>query len=89
MKHFAIEELQYKYLGRQNDWKHVYFDQYGKQTEHTFNRCSYGYTEEDYPEYYQCVIKNGHSLQKFNNGKGCNWHYCDICKHYWYVDSSD
>ncbi|MTV78222.1 hypothetical protein GM535_13470, partial [Streptococcus pneumoniae] len=45
----------YKYLGYQNGWKNVYFDEDGVETTDPKKRRSFGYRKEDYPEYMECI----------------------------------
>ena len=58
-----LKEAGYKFLGWQNGWKRVFFDEDGKQTTGNTSkgekpRVSFGYTKEDYPEYAYCREQN-------------------------------
>src|SRR5687768_14691994 len=50
-RHFNYNAAGYKFLGWQNDWKHVYFDGNGNQTTDPDKKRTFGYTKDDYPEY--------------------------------------
>ncbi len=80
----------YKYLGYQNGWKHVYYDEGGKITEDDSKRKTFGYRTEDYPEYGNCRDSGHKRKDKQHNDRGSNCTYwCDECKIYWKVDMSD
>lgn len=90
-----LKEAGYKFLGWQNGWKHVYFDEDGNQTTgDTSNgekpKRTFGYTKEDYPEYRNCV-DSGHQRDNISHDNRGSEHTvsCDICKIYWKYDSSD
>lgn len=90
-----LTQENYKFLGWQNGWKHVYFDEDGKVTTGNLLKGekptkTFGYTKEDYPEYAACLAA-GHkrdSIQHDNRGSE-NTVSCDICKIYWKYDCSD
>lgn len=88
-------EQGYKFLGWQNGWKHVYFDEDGKITTGDASKGEkpkkyFGYTKEDHPEYATCYeLKHKtdevqHSIRGYENTVSC-----DICKIYYKYDSSD
>jgi hypothetical protein len=80
----------YKFLGWQNSWHHVYFDKNHNITKDSSNINSFGYLEEEYPEYIKCR-NAGHKTDEIQvNQRGSeNIVSCDICKIYWKYDSSD
>ena len=87
----------YTYLGYQNGWKNVYFDENGEVTEDPSKRKTFGYLTEDYPDYGKCVdrghydmTKEPHWHSKQHNSRGSNVTYwCPECKIFWKVDMSD
>lgn len=85
----------YKFLGWQNSWKHVYFDEDGKVTTGDLSKGekpkkSFGYTKEDYPEYGSCVEQKHSRIEVRHNSRGSeNTVSCPVCKIYWKYDSSD
>lgn len=80
----------YKFLGWQNGWNHVYFDEAGNITKDPEQRKTFGYTEKDYPEYGKCQ-RLQHNVQEHHIGnRGVeNTVWCNICKIYWKYDCSD
>jgi len=84
----------YKYLGYQNSWKHVYFDENNVETTDNKLKRSFGYRKDDYPEYMEC-INCGHNKDNTiksiqHNPRGSNVTYwCPIHKIFWKVDMSD
>lgn len=85
----------YKFLGWQNGWKHVYFDEDGKQTTGDLSKGekpkrTFGYTKEDYPEYGSCSeLKHKVDDVQCNSRGSENIVSCDECKIYWKYDCSD
>jgi len=81
----------YKFLGWQNSWKHVYFDE-------NHNLCSetgkpsvtFGYLTLDHPEYGKCRDLKHRWIEISHNQRGSeNTVSCPICKIYWKYDCSD
>jgi hypothetical protein len=87
---YLLVQNNYKFLGWMNGWHHVYFDENHNVTEDNKKAKSFGYLEEDYPEYTNCR-KLGHKVDDIQcNQRGSeNVVSCDICKIYWKYDSSD
>lgn len=85
-----LQKQNYVFLGWQNGWKHVYFDEKGNETTDTEKRKSFGYAERDYPEYGACR-RQKHVLDEVqHNQRGSeNTVSCDICRIYWKYDCSD
>lgn len=80
----------YKYLGYQNGWKHVWFDENHVVTEDRDRAKSFGYLTSDYPEYGACIDAGHKPKDKSHNRHGSNVTYwCDDCKLFWKVDMSD
>lgn len=80
----------YKFLGWQNSWKHVYFDENGNQTTDPEKKRSFGYTKEDYPEYGNCIELKHRRIEVSHNNRGSEHTVsCPECKIYWKYDSSD
>jgi len=91
-----LKEAGYKFLGWQNGWKHVYYDEDGNETTGNISlgekpKKTFGYSERDYPEHYNCVRKNKHKCDHVSHSRRGteNTVSCDICKIYWKYDSSD
>jgi hypothetical protein len=85
-----LEKQGYKFLGWQNGWKHVYFDEQGNQTTDDKLKRSFGYLESDYPEYGKCKrLKHINDEVQHNQRASENTVSCDICKIYWKYDCSD
>jgi hypothetical protein len=90
-----LESKGYKFLGWQNGWKHVYFDEDGKQTAGDLlkgekPKKQFGYLPADYPEYCKCVdAGHAHGNIQHNPRGSENTVSCDICKIYWKYDCSD
>lgn len=86
----VLDKAGYKFLGWQNGWKHVFYDKHGKITEDNAAKVSFGYTEQDYPEYGKCR-RLGHKIDDIAHGsRGSeNTVSCDECKIYWKYDCSD
>lgn len=90
-----LKEAGYRFLGWQNGWKHVYFDEDGNQTTGDPSKGekpkrTFGYTKEDYPEYANCIEQKHvrHEIQHNSRGSE-NTVSCDVCKIYWKYDCSD
>ena len=85
----------YKFLGWQNGWSHVYFDEDGVSTTGDASKGekpkrSFGYTKEMYPEYGNCREQKHMTIEVRHNSRGSeNTVSCPICKVYWKYDSSD
>ncbi len=80
----------YKYLGYQNGWKHVHFDELGNITEDNHKARSFGYLTKDYPEYGACRDAKHKIKDMQHNSRGSNCTYwCIECKIFWKVDMSD
>ena len=85
----------YKFLGWQNGWKHVYFDEDGKITTGDLSngekpKKTFGYTKEDYPEYGNCIELKHRRIEVQHNSRGSeNTVSCPVCKIYWKYDCSD
>ena len=79
---------EYKDLGWQNGWKHVYFDKDGNVADRK-DGVSVGYLTEDYPEYCKCRDSK-HSCKHIqmtpSGSKNIVW--CDICRITWMYDCS-
>ena len=80
----------YEYLGYQNGWKHVYFDENGDETTDRTKVRTFGYKTEDYPKYGACRDAGHKPRDRQHNSKGSNCTYwCPECKVFWKVDMSD
>ncbi|MFA6572476.1 MAG: hypothetical protein WCT77_14705 [Bacteroidota bacterium] len=81
----------YKFLGWQNGWKHVYFDEDGNLCSDTGKpHRSFGYLTSDYPEYGKCRdLKHRHIHVSHDQRGSENTVSCPICKIYWKYDCSD
>lgn len=85
----------YKFLGWQNGWKHVYFDEDGNVTTGDESkgekpRKSFGYLEADYPEYGKCIREKHRRIEVQHSRSGSeNTVSCPLCMIYWKYDSSD
>lgn len=81
----------YKFLGWQNGWKHVYYDEDGKLCSETGKpKNTFGYKKEEYPEYGNCIGLNHKRIEVQHNQRGSeNTVSCPICKIYWKYDCSD
>lgn len=90
-----LNEKGYKFLGWQNGWKHVYFDEDGNITTGDTLKGeksikTFGYRKEDYPEYANCREYHHQTRHISESSRGYeNTVICDICKIYWKYDSSD
>ena len=88
-----IDLSQYKYLGYQNGWKSVRFDEDHNQVSGLPGEkraVTFGYLTEDYPEYGRCRDAKHKCGEKSMNRRGSeNVVWCDTCKIYWKYDSSD
>ena len=85
---------EYQYLGYENGWQHVYFDENGQVTDDKTKRKTFGYLTKDFPEYGACRdaghVKDGTVKQKQHNNRGSNCTYwCPEHKIFWKVDMSD
>ena len=79
----------YKFLGWQNGWKHVYFDEKGNVTTDASKKKSFGYLKEDYPEYGNCRELKHRTIEVSTRRSGSeNIVSCPICKIYWKYDCS-
>lgn len=85
-----LKEANYKFLGWQNGWHHIYLDKDKKPTTDPKEQVYFDYIKEEYPEYRQC-IDSGHSRDEIshNNRGSENTISCDVCKIYWKYDCSD
>lgn len=90
-KNYNYHENGYKFLGWQNGWKHVYFDEDN-------NLCSesgkphrtFGYLTKDHPEYGKCKDLKHQKIEISHNQRGSeNDVSCPVCKIYWKYDCSD
>ena len=94
-KDYKYGENGYKFLGWQNGWKHVYFDEDGNVTTGDESKGekpkkTFGYTKEDYPEYGNCREQKHSLIEVSHNSRGSeNTVSCPICKIYWKYDCSD
>lgn len=81
----------YTFLGWQNGWKHVYFDEDGVECTKSGKKSkSFGYSKEDYPKYRRCVDAGHQRIEVSHNNKGSeNTVSCPECRIYWKYDSSD
>lgn len=88
---YNYTENGYKFLGWQNGWKHVYYDQDGNLCSETGKpprMCHYA--KEDYPEYWNCIDSKHRRIEVRHNSRGSeNTVSCPICKIYWKYDCSD
>ena len=87
----GVEE--YKFLGWQNGWKHIYLDEDIKVTTGGPGekpKKYFSYLTEDYPEYGKCrdAKHKHHELQRNQRGSE-NVVWCNECKIYWKYDCSD
>lgn len=89
-KNASFNYAGYKFLGWQNGWKYVYFDEQGNVTTNEKEKKSFGYLTSDYPEYGKCRDLKHRRIEVQHNNRGSeNTVSCDICKIYWKYDSSD
>ena len=89
-RHFNYNAAGYKFLGWQNGWKHVYFDEQGNQTTDPQKKRTFGYSKEDYPEYGNCIELKHRRIDVSHNNRGSEHTVsCPECKIYWKYDSSD
>lgn len=89
-KDVSFDYKEYKFLGWQNGWKHVYYDKNFVITTDNTKRVSFGYTKEDYPEYGLCRELKHPTFTVQHNSRGSEMTVsCDICKIYWKYDCSD
>lgn len=80
----------YSFLGWQNGWKHVYFDEHGNETTDRTKSRTFGYSKNDYPVYGACRELKHETIEVIHNQRGSeNTVSCPICKIYWKYDSSD
>jgi len=81
----------YKFLGWQNEWKDVYYDEDGNLCSETGKpHKTFVYTKEDYPEYRKCIDSKHRLIEVSLNQRGSeNIVSCPICKIYWKYDCSD
>jgi len=81
----------YKFLGWQNGWKHVYFDEDNNLcSESNKPHKSFGYTKDLHPEYCSCKEQKHRTIEVSHNSRGSeNTVSCPICKIYWKYDCSD
>lgn len=81
----------YKFLGWQNGWKHVYYDEDRNLCSETGKpRKTFGYLKADYPEYKNCIASKHRRIEVSHNQRGSeNTVSCPECKIYWKYDSSD
>lgn len=81
----------YNFLGWQNGWSHVYFDEDGNLcSESGKPRRSFGYSKEQHPEYRNCVDSKHTRIEISHNNRGSeNTVSCPLCKIYWKYDCSD
>jgi hypothetical protein len=85
-----LKEAGYKFLGWQNGWKHVYFDEEGNETNDKLRQKTFVYKTSDYPEYGKCCDEKHKKDEIQHNMRGSeNTVSCDICKIYWKYDCSD
>lgn len=88
---YNYAENGYKFLGWQNGWKHVHFDEDGNLCSKTNKpRKSFGYLTSDYPEYGKCRDLKHKRIEVSHNQRGSeNTVSCPMCKIYWKYDCSD
>lgn len=81
----------YKFLGWQNGWRHVHYDEDGGLCSATGKPArSFGYTTADHPEYGKCRdLKHRHIRVSHNIRGSENTVSCPVCKIYWKYDCSD
>lgn len=85
-----LQQSGYKFLGWQNGWKHVYFDEDGNETEDNSKKRTFGYRTADYPEYGKCrELKHAKDEIQHNPRGSENTVSCDECKIYYKYDCSD
>lgn len=85
-----LTDANYKFLGWQNGWHHIYLDKDKNPTTDKSKQVYFDYTKEQYPEYRNC-LDSGHkreNLQHDNRGSE-NTVWCEVCKIYWKYDCSD
>lgn len=91
----SLKDAGYKFLGWQNGWKHVYFDEDGKVTTGDLLKGekpqrTFGYLTADYPEYGKCRDQKHPLDEVSHNNRGSeNTVSCDVCRIYWKYDCSD
>lgn len=80
----------YKFLGWQNGWKHVYYDEDGNLCSETGKpKVSFGHTKTDYPEYKNCMDSNHNRIEvRLQRSGSENVVSCPSCKIYWKYDCS-
>lgn len=80
----------YTFLGWQNGWRHVYYDEDGNLCSETGkDRKSFGYSKEDYPEYRKCIDSKHMHIEVNHNRSGSeNTVSCPKCMIYWKYDCS-
>lgn len=90
-KNYNYPSNGYKFLGWQNGWKHVYFDEDGNLCSETNKpNKTFGYTTVDYPEYGKCRDLKHRRIEVSHNQRGSEHTVsCPECKIYWKYDSSD
>jgi hypothetical protein len=88
---YNYAENGYKFLGWQNGWEHIYYDEDGKLCSETNKpSMSFGYTKEHHPEYRNCIDSKHQLIEVQHTRTGSeNTVSCPICKIYWKYDCSD
>lgn len=85
-----LKEEGYQFLGWENGWKHVYFDEEGNETTEPTKKRTFGYRTADYPEYGKCRDEKHVKDSVQHNPRGSeNTVSCDTCKIYYKYDCSD
>jgi hypothetical protein len=99
-KHKKTPEYDYKangynFLGWQNGWVHVHYDEDGNITSGDTSKGekpkkSFGYDSSKHPEYASCVKEKHQLIEVQHNRRGSeNTVSCPICMIYWKYDCSD
>jgi hypothetical protein len=99
-KHKKTPEYDYKangynFLGWQNGWAHVHYDEDGNITSGDTSKGekpkkSFGYDSSKHPEYASCVKEKHQLIEVQHNRRGSeNTVSCPICMIYWKYDCSD
>ncbi len=83
-----VDLSQYKQLGWQNSWKTTYFDVDKNIVDRKLAK-SFGYTEENHPEYGKCRnAKHQLNEKQMTRNGSVNVVWCDECKIAWKYDCS-
>lgn len=86
-----LKEANYKFLGWQNGWSHIYLDAEKNETSDPKKRVYFSYSKEKHPEWHICQMEHKHKTDEvYHSPRGTeNTVSCDVCKIYWKYDCSD